>query len=286
MSDKGTIDATGESAYPQERRRQRRVRISTPVRIRNIEGGDESFDEFTTTVNLSPAGVMIETVNPAYCPDMKVAVTLPYSESADFSQTEQEGTVVRVTEVSRGRRAVAIALKACDESVYMAVDEASQPTQEPTLPLVLVLAEESTSRSFMKTYLSGEGYDVVAFSEAVEARSVLDECTPALIIAEIEGRDMPGYDLCVHCKQTPRLKLVPVLLITSSAYPSDYARAHAVGAVVCMAKPYRRERLGHVVRLLAPPPDADTKAEPPRKADTSRRAGRHRSKIRSSVMAR
>jgi len=40
------------------------------------------------------------------------------------------------------------------------------------------------------------------------------------------------------------------MLMTSSAYPSDYSSAHSVGAVVCMAKPYKQERLGHVVRLL------------------------------------
>ena len=49
------------------------------------------------------------------------------------------------------------------------------------------------------------------------------------------------------------------------------ASAHSLGAVVCMAKPYRQERLGHVVRLLAPPPNANDDAMPPRPADPSRR---------------
>jgi len=38
-----------------------------------------------------------------------------------------------------------------------------------------------------------------------------------------------------------------------------------------MAKPYRQERLGHVVRLLAPPPNANDNPQPPRAADPSRR---------------
>ena len=42
--------------------------------------------------------------------------------------------------------------------------------------------------------------------------------------------------------------------MTRSAYPSDYSNAHSIGAVVCMAKPFKQERLGHVVRLLAPLP--------------------------------
>ena len=76
--------------------------------------------------------------------------------------------------------------------------------------------------------------------------------TPALLIAEIEGEDLPGYELCAHVKSTPRLKTIPVVLLASSAYPSDYSNAHSLGAVVCMAKPFRQERLGHMVRLLAP----------------------------------
>ena len=95
---------------------------------------------------------------------------------------------------------------------------------------------------------------MIALSSAAEAHHVLEMFTPALLIAEIEGEDLPGYELCAYVKGTPRLQTVPVMLMTSSAYPSDYANAHSLGAVVCIAKPYRQERLGHVVRLLAPTP--------------------------------
>jgi len=65
------------------------------------------------------------------------------------------------------------------------------------------------------------------------------------------------------------------VLTTSSGYPSDYANAHSLGAVVCMTKPYKQERLGHVVRLLAPPPAefCTQKSGAPRPADPSRRCG-------------
>ena len=52
--------------------------------------------------------------------------------------------------------------------------------------------------------------------------------------------------------------------------PERLCKAHSLGAVVCLAKPYRPERLGHVVKLLAPPPNAND-AAPPRAADPSRR---------------
>lgn len=278
MPDARTVNVTDKSARTQERRRQSRVLISTPVRIRSLGATDLSSEESTTTVNLSPTGILIETENPAYHRNMKVAVILPCSESAGASQSEQAGIVVRVSELRHGRRSVAIALESGVKDEISksagaklgrephkseAVNHPVPQIPESASPLILVLAQESAARSAIKTHLSGEGYEVITVSKAVEARSVLDECTPALVIAEIEGEGMPGYDLCGHCKETPRLKAVPILLMTSSAYPSDYAKAHSLGAMVCMAKPYKRERLAHVVRLLAPPPNANKETMPP-----------------------
>jgi DNA-binding response OmpR family regulator len=126
-------------------------------------------------------------------------------------------------------------------------------------------------RDTLKVYLMSEGYDVIAIASATEAHHVLEMFTPALLIAEIEGEDLPGYELCAYVKSTPRLQTVPVMLMTSSAYPSDYANAHSLGAVVCIAKPYRQERLGHVVRLLAPIRPAKEESAPARPGDASRR---------------
>lgn len=94
---------------------------------------------------------------------------------------------------------------------------------------------------------------MIGVGDALEGREVLNAVTPALVIAEIEGEGLPGFDLCVHVKETPRLNHIPVILTTKSAYPTDYSNAHSLGAIVCIAKPFRQERIGNVVRLLVPP---------------------------------
>lgn len=280
--------ATKKHSRGGERRNREREIISTPVRVRGVVGPDRHFDETTTTVNLSPSGILIETTSDTYYRTMRVSVILAYEEAIGSVQVEQEGRVVRITDLSDGRRSVAIALAhgtseekrqpEPDEKGWdivtkaVTTDAAGEPGARSVAPLVLVLESETAASEFMKAYLSAEGYEVIAVETLAEARNVLEERTPSLLIAEVEGEGMPGYSLCSHCKQTPRLKPVPVMLLTSSAYPSDYARAHSLGAVVCMAKPYKRERLGHVVRLLAPPPGAN-EATPVRQADASRHAG-------------
>ncbi len=268
-------NAAEKPARTQERRRKSRTLVSTPVRVRGVEGSGRKLDESTTTVNLSSSGILIETNSAMYARNMKVLVTI----AGGAAQTEREGHVVRITDLREGRRSVAIAL------AQAVVEQKPARTQDSLLPLVLVLESESAASDFMRSYLSSEGYEVVTVETVAEARSVLEERTPSLLIAEIEGEGMPGYSLCSHCKETPRLKPIPIMLMTSSAYPSDYAKAHSMGAVVCMAKPFKRERLGHVVKLLAPPPNA-SQAAPPHAADPSRHSPGKQSKAPGPVPAR
>lgn len=290
MSDVHHDHAVKKHHRGSDRRKKARTVISAPVRVCGVAGPDQDFDEITTTVNLSPAGILIETANAGYYRTMQVRVTLPYEESGAGAHSEQEGHVLRIAELQNGRRSVAIAFpRAAEDHAANAEEPKSQGASnssvhgahhvaKPIAPLVLVLESETAASEFMASYLSSEGYEVIAVKTSAEARNVLDERVPSLLIAEIEGEGMPGYTLCSHCKQTPRLKPVPIMLLTSSAYPSDYAKAHSLGAVVCMAKPYKRERLGHVVRLLAPPPHANHSA-PPRLPDASRYANAKSPKI-------
>jgi CheY-like chemotaxis protein len=265
-----------------DRRRKRRALISAPVRIRCLDVTAGGPDEICTTVDVSRNGILFVSSNRGFHRGMEVAVTFPYTKSASVPAPEQPGSVVRVSALSDGRVAIGICfgLDPGEDAVKTVTPSAAQspdqimplPDEEASRkPLILVVETDAALRDSLKGYLSGEGYNVIAVDNASDAREVLNMLTPALLIAEIEGEGLPGFDLCVHVKMTPRLKHIPVMLTTESAYPSDYSSAHSLGAVVCLAKPFRQERLGHVVRLLAPPQAVDTHAAPPRTPDRTRR---------------
>jgi CheY-like chemotaxis protein len=250
-----------------DRRRKRRALISAPVRVRSIDITTSGPDEIATTVDVSRYGILFHTVLDTYQRGMDVAVVFPYHKSATGVQSEQFGRVVRLHDMPDGRHAVAIALgvgigehlvdasgrKLGNEPVQISNSTAPQVKK----PLVLMADSDNMLRDGMKMYLQNEGYEVIAVNNANDAREVLNMFMPAMIVAEIEGEGdlLPGLDLCAHVKSSPSLRRIPVVLTSRSAYPSDYANAHSLGAVVCMAKPYKQERLGHVVRLLAPLPE-------------------------------
>ena len=273
--------APNTGASPADRRSRRRALISAPVRVRSVDVTEGGPDEISTTLDVSRGGVLFATKQDAFEVGMVVAVTFPYSKSPVAVQAEQAGRVARVSQLPDGGYSVAVVLRSgagedlVDNGGQKLEADVEAPAHAaqliPQKPLVVVVDKDIALRDSLKAYLTADGYEVIALSSASEAHHVLEMFTPALLIAEIEGEDLPGYELCAYVKGTPRLQTVPVMLMTSSAYPSDYANAHSLGAVVCIAKPYRQERLGHVVRLLAPTRQAKEQAAPARPGDASRK---------------
>lgn len=280
-----TFADCGAVAKPghEDRRRRRRALISAPLRVRGVDVTHDGPDEISTTIDVSRAGLLFVTSHPAYARGMSVMITFPYTKSPTAIHAEQPGRVARVVQLPDGRNAVAIALDpsgvgvdlvdAGGRKLNQAVGTVPASDSDPKKPLVVAMDADPTIRESLKDYLSAEGYEVIAVNNSSDARDVLNLFTPELVIAEIEGEGLPGYAICAHVKGTPRLQRIPVVLTTSSAYPSDYSSAHSLGAVVCMAKPYKQERLGHIVRLLAPLPHAKLQTAPPRPADPTRKPG-------------
>ena len=108
----------------------------------------------------------------------------------------------------------------------------------------------------LQELLEKDGYQVVTVEKPRQALEIIQTETPHVIIAaaEAEGTDICGNELCAVVKGTVRLHHIPVILITASAKPADYAASHQVGAVVCLAKPYKIESVRQAVRLVATPP--------------------------------
>jgi CheY-like chemotaxis protein len=262
---------SGGREHGQERRRRRRALISAPVRVRSLNITEEGPSEVTTTIDVSRGGIFFVSELTTYEKHMDVAVVFPFSGIPGDVHAEQMGRIVRVVEYDDGRRGVAVSFEkpavVTDEALIDSGGRQLQPyaLRPAGLPggdavpaeqkevRVLILEADSRTRESMSSYLGSEGYSPVTAASGAKAREILATSVPAVVIADVEGDSMAGFDICAFIKSDERLRHVHVILVTSSAYPSDYANAHAVGATICMAKPFKQEKLGQMVKLLAPP---------------------------------
>lgn len=251
-----------------ERRRRLRTKISAPVRVRS-NAGPLQFAEVCTTVDASRDGLLFTTSKTDYVRGMDIAITFPYSGASGGVQHERTALVARVFEMPEGRYGVGIRYYEGKKPDLNADPKTakSQKTAgavakdlEKPMPLVLAVEADSRARDTIRTVLTSEGYVVEVVETGAQAVEFLRQRTPNLLLTEIEISDMSGYDLCLIVKSNERLQRVPVVMTTRAGQPNDYSTAHALGAIVCMSKPYKQERLLHVVRMLAPPAVAE---EPP-----------------------
>lgn len=287
--EKSTENANAEPRVT-ERRRRLRTKISAPVRVR-MNSGSLQQAEVCTTVDASRDGLLFTTSFAGYRPGIDLAITFPYSGSAGGVQHERTAVVARVFEMPEGRYGIGIRFyggKHHEESLQEGAAK-SAPTNtgevarelEKPMPLVLIVESEARSRDTLRAMLQSERYAVEAVDSGAAAVEFLRQRTPNLLLTEIEVPDMSGFDLCLIVKSNDRLRNTPVVMTTRRGQPNDYSTAHALGAIVCIAKPYKQERLLHVVRMLAPPhsaseePAALNSVRRPRNTAPNQRANSH-----------
>jgi CheY-like chemotaxis protein len=268
-----TLPATANSTASQshgssgvERRRRRRVKISAQVHVRAVNS-PEPVEEICRSVDVSRDGLLFVTSRPGYWKGQTLDVTFPYSDAAQALNQAQRAEVVRTAPIEGGQHHVAVqflAAKAEAKSEKKGAGQAdafggsgtktSPAENTKQQAIVLVVEPDTRSSDSIRGMLTQDGYTVVVVKTAQEALEVLRTTVPVAVLANVEGEEMSGHDLCLIVKRNDRLQHVPVILLTKSAQPADYSSSHQLGAVVCMAKPFKPERLRNVVRLVAPPP--------------------------------
>jgi len=244
-----------------DRRRRKRAKISAQVHVR-FAGSSGSAEEICTSVDVSRDGLLFLSPRSTYAIGQSIDVTFPYSAAATALNKPEPAEIVRVTEQPGNRFAVAVQFAAARFGVSRnaAAAPSSATAAQTQQNVVLAVEPDPRTAEVMRTTLQPDGYHVIVVATANEALEVLKSTIPAVFVAEVEAKDMSGQDLCLIVKRNERLQRVPVILLTRSAQPADYATSHQLGAVVCMAKPFKPERLLHVVRLVAPPPPQKTTA--------------------------
>jgi chemosensory pili system protein ChpA (sensor histidine kinase/response regulator) len=118
-----------------------------------------------------------------------------------------------------------------------AVDEAR------VQPLVMVVDDSITMRKVTGRVLERHEYEVVTAKDGVDALEKLNERVPDLMLLDIEMPRMDGYELATHMKADPRLRQVPIIMITSRTGEKHRQRAFDIGVDRYLGKPYQEAEL-------------------------------------------
>jgi two-component system, cell cycle response regulator DivK len=117
-------------------------------------------------------------------------------------------------------------------------------------PLILAVEDEPRNAALLEAILSRAGYRLHVAGELGAARSWLVDGAPALVLLDRHLPDGDGLDLIPEIKSSPRLRDVPILLVSASVLPQDVEAAMAAGCDGFLPKPVRVRPLVDEVRRL------------------------------------
>lgn len=127
--------------------------------------------------------------------------------------------------------------------------EPGRPTLPPvSTPVVLVVDDSKANCELIEAYLAGLYCDVISAGDGPSALSIMQTVRPDVVLLDMEMPVMSGFEVCQRIRSNPRLRMVPVVIITAWGRTEDRVKALEWGADDFMAKPVDKAELVARVR--------------------------------------
>ena len=122
------------------------------------------------------------------------------------------------------------------------------------VPLIMVVDDSITVRRVTQRLLKREGYRVVLAADGLQALERLQDEKPAMVLSDIEMPRMDGFDLARNIRADPRLRDLPIIMITSRIAEKHREHARELGVDHYLGKPYSEDELMGLVRYYCATP--------------------------------
>lgn len=112
---------------------------------------------------------------------------------------------------------------------------------------VLLVDDEASLREPLAEYLSRQGFAVSQAASAAEARSLLRDDTPDLVLLDIM---MPGEDGLSFCRHLVESRAIPTIFLTARGEATDRIVGLEIGADDYVVKPFEPRELVARIRSV------------------------------------
>ncbi|MEO5962827.1 MAG: response regulator [Thermomonas sp.] len=126
-----------------------------------------------------------------------------------------------------------------------------QQVEQRRVPLVMVVDDSVTMRKVTSRVLERNNFEVATAKDGIDALERMADMIPDLMLLDIEMPRMDGYELATAMKADPRMRNVPIIMITSRTGEKHRQRAMDLGVQGYLGKPYQEvELMRNVFDLL------------------------------------
>ena len=118
---------------------------------------------------------------------------------------------------------------------------------------LLMIDDDASLNKLLVEYFDRFGHKLTTATTARDGRYLLRRDDPDLLILDVMMPGLDGFEVCRRMKDDPKLRQIPVLLLSARGREHDRERGMALGAAEYMTKPYSPTDLMQRIRGLLEP---------------------------------
>ncbi|MBW2368560.1 MAG: EAL domain-containing protein [Deltaproteobacteria bacterium] len=114
---------------------------------------------------------------------------------------------------------------------------------------IMIVDDEPINIDVVQAFLEEKGYhNFVTLEDSTQAMDTIEETRPDLLLLDLIMPEVSGFDILSAARAHPRLKHMPIIILTASTDTENKLKALDLGATDFLAKPLDQSELGLRVR--------------------------------------
>ncbi|MBI3172917.1 MAG: PAS domain S-box protein [Chloroflexi bacterium] len=129
-------------------------------------------------------------------------------------------------------------------------EKAGALADRKSIATILLVEDNPTNVMVIGEYLDSKGYSMVYAADGYEALEKAVECSPDLILMDIQMPGMDGLEATRRLRADPQFAAKPIIALTAYAMKGDRERCLEAGATDYLSKPVKLAELAALIRQL------------------------------------
>jgi two-component system cell cycle response regulator DivK len=117
---------------------------------------------------------------------------------------------------------------------------------------ILVVEDQEDNRWIIRDLLASTGYELIEAADGETGVRLAETERPDLILMDIQLPLLDGHEATRRIKQSPELRAIPIIVVTSYALSGDDVKAMEAGCDAYVAKPFSPRQLLATIRKFLP----------------------------------